>query len=71
VNLAIVDPKTLMLIGDPLASFEAESVSGCSEKMGLGEMVDMEFNITIPKLFPRCSVAGDCVSLLNDVVGEL
>jgi hypothetical protein len=31
----------------------------------------MEFNITIPKLFPRCSVAGDCVNLLNDGVGEL
>ena len=48
-----------------------DSVSGYSEKMGLGEMVDMEFNITIPKLFSRCSVAGDCVSLLNDAAGDL
>jgi hypothetical protein len=56
---------------EPLASFETDSVSGYSEKMGLGEMVDMEFNITIPKLFSRCSVAGDCVSLLNDAAGDL
>ena len=46
-------------------------MSGYSEKMGLGEMVDMEFNITIPKLYPRCTVAEDCVSLLVDMVGEL
>jgi hypothetical protein len=66
-----VDPKTLMLIGEPLASFETDSVSGYSEKIGLGEIVDMEFNITIPKLYPRCTVAEDCVSLLVDMVGEL
>jgi hypothetical protein len=60
-----------MLIGEPLASFETDSVSGYSEKMGLGEMVDMEFNITIPKLYPRCTVAGDCVSLLDELASGL
>ncbi len=62
VNLAIVDPKTLMLIAELLASFEMDSVRGYAENLGLGELVDMEFNITIRKLYPRCAVAGDCVS---------
>jgi hypothetical protein len=57
-SLAIVDTKTLLLIGDALASFETDSASGFSK----GEaMVDMAFNITIPKLYPRCEVAGECV----------
>jgi hypothetical protein len=37
-------------------------------KMGLGELVDMEFNITGFQNYPRCSVAGDCLSLLKMLV---
>lgn len=61
VNLAIIDTQTLFIIGEPLASFETDSMSGYGE----GKVVaDMDFNITIPKIYPRCTVAGDCVSLL-------
>jgi hypothetical protein len=61
VNLAIIDTQTQFIIGEPLASFETDSMSGYEEGKVLA---DMDFNITIPKLYPRCTVAGQCVSLL-------
>ena len=58
VSVAIVNPKNLFLVGDPLVSFETDSVSGYAVAP-----VDMDFNVTIPMdLGGRCAVPGDCVS---------
>lgn len=69
VSVAIVDTNTLLLIFE-LARFETDSASGYSahgdedrdiEERDLIEP-DIDFNITIPKLYPRCADPGDCVS---------
>ena len=59
-SVAIVDTKSLFLVGDPLISFETDSVSGYSaERIA---PVDMDFNVTIPEdLGHRCAAPGDCV----------
>lgn len=66
MSVAIVDAKTMFLVGEPLASFETDSISGYEEAS-----VDMDFNITIPEdLGGICKEAGDCVSIVPCSIGD-
>jgi hypothetical protein len=58
VSLDVIDSATNFVIGEPLASFETDSMSGYGKSK---VVADMDFTVTIPKLYPRCTVAGECV----------
>jgi hypothetical protein len=59
VSVAVVDTATRKLVGGTsLVSFETTSFSGYSS----GVKPYMDFNVTIPKLYPSCTVPGECVS---------
>lgn len=63
VSVAVVDARTLFLVGEPLKSFETDSLSGYGIENEAAP-VDMDFNITIPgDLVGKCKEAGDCVSI--------
>ncbi|KAE9378714.1 hypothetical protein N431DRAFT_477906 [Stipitochalara longipes BDJ] len=72
MSVAIVEEKSGMLVGGQLGSWETGSVSGYADEMeehkheeenGVREeiSIDLKFEVTIPKIYPRCSVAGECV----------
>jgi hypothetical protein len=83
MSVAIVEEKSGLLVGGQLGSWETGSVSGYEtqdhendrnslhkqeDEMKEEIAVDLEFNVTIPKIYPRCAVAGECVSYFLKVV---
>jgi hypothetical protein len=83
-SAAIVDTASMLIVGEQLGTWETGSVSGYEahdlgdDSIGgngdgevRGEMqVDLEFEVTIPKVYPRCAVAGECVSIPLDLCGN-
>ena len=70
--MAIVEESSGLLVGGQLGTWETGSVSGYDEMAmheegGFGEEinVDLKFSVVIPKIYPRCSVAGECVSAVQ------